>query len=179
MTRRSSRRMRSARKGRIALRLIAALLLLLLVSVVALFPREEAPSLAAPATPAQPPEPTADDREAALFTLCDGPVRVNCVVDGDTIWYGGEKIRIADINAPEVSYPACAREAELGEQASWRMQELLNEGPFTLAPHPGSGDRDRYGRLLRTITREDESLGAMLVEEGLAEEWRGWRGGWC
>ena len=49
-------------------------------------------------------------------------------------------------------------------------------GPFTLA---ASGrDRDRYGRLLRTATREGESLGAVLVHEGLAETWQGRRGSW-
>lgn len=47
------------------------------------------------------------DREAAQFTRCSGPVRVSCVVDGDTFWYRGAKIRIADINAPEVSEPHC------------------------------------------------------------------------
>jgi hypothetical protein len=46
---------------------------------------------------------------------------------------------------------------------------LLNQGAFTLEPI----DRDRYDRLLRTVTRDGESLGAMLVDEGLAEEWRG------
>ncbi|HWT31382.1 MAG TPA: hypothetical protein VEB68_06130 [Croceibacterium sp.] len=51
----------------------------------------------------------------------------------------------------------------------------LNAGPFTLALI----DRDRYGRRLRTVTRDGESLGAVLVDERLAEEWRGYRGGWC
>lgn len=39
----------------------------------------------------------------ARFGLCDGPVRVNCVVDGDTLWFRGDKIRIADIDAPEIT----------------------------------------------------------------------------
>jgi endonuclease YncB( thermonuclease family) len=34
------------------------------------------------------------------------------VVDGDTFWYQGTKIRIADINAPEVSHPGCPQKAE-------------------------------------------------------------------
>lgn len=28
--------------------------------------------------------------------------RYNCVVDGDTLWWQGEKIRIAEIDAPEI-----------------------------------------------------------------------------
>ena len=117
------------------------------------------------------------DREAASFAMCGAGARVNCVVDGDTFWYAGEKIRIADINTPEVGQPACAREARLGAAATARLHALLNQGPFTLQLI--DRDRDQYGRLLRTVTRAGESLGAVLVDEGLAEEWRGYRGSWC
>ena len=125
--------------------------------------------------------PVTGDHEGARFPLCSGPHRVTCVVDGDTFWYRGEKVRIADINAPEVSEPRCAREAALAERATRRLQALLNQGPFTLAPNDdGTGrDRDRYGRLLRTVTRGGASLGGELVSEGLAERWRGHRGDWC
>lgn len=119
----------------------------------------------------------AGDAESARFALCGGGARVDCVVDGDTFWYRGEKVRVADINTPEVSAPGCAREAALGEQATTRLQTLLNAGPFTLAPV--DRDRDAYGRLLRVVTRGGESLGAQLVREVLAEEWRGYRGSWC
>ncbi len=121
------------------------------------------------------------DRENGQFDLCHGSVRVTCVVDGDTIWYGGEKIRLADINAPEVSSPGCAAEAELGRAATERLLALLNEAPFSVeANSDGSGrDSDVYGRSLRTLTRDGQSLGQTLVREGLAEEWRGYRGGWC
>src|SRR5262245_42016154 len=72
------------------------------------------------------------DQETARFAHCAGPVRVNCVVDGDTFWYRGAKIRVADINAPETSEPRCAFEARLGAQATRRLTQLLNAGPFTL-----------------------------------------------
>ena len=121
--------------------------------------------------------PAVSDREIAHFTSCSGPVRDNCVVDGDTFWSAGEKIRVADINTPEVSEPQCPREAALGARATTRLQALLNEGAFTLASV--DRDRDPYGRLLRTVTRDGTSLGAVLVREGLAEEWRGRRSGWC
>lgn len=123
------------------------------------------------------PKPTATDREAARFTACGMGSRAACVVDGDTIWYRGTKIRLADINTPETSEPGCAREARLGKAATARLTELLNAGPFTLAPI--DRDRDRYGRALRVITREGTSLGAALTAEGLAERWRGYRGDWC
>lgn len=117
------------------------------------------------------------DRESARFAPCDGPVRVNCVVDGDTIWYEGTKIRIADINAPELSDPQCASEAALARRATQRLTALLNAGPFTLESIDRS--EDKYGRALKVITRDGESLGDQLVAEGLAEEWRGRRRDWC
>ena len=125
--------------------------------------------------------PRAADREAAHFARCDGPVRVTCVVDGDTLWYRGAKIRLADINAPEVSEPACAHEAALGAAATERLLVLLNQGAFTLAPNADGSGRatDRYGRALRVVTRDGASLGEQLVAEGLAEEWQGYRGSWC
>lgn len=117
------------------------------------------------------------DREAARFAGCSGPVRVSCVVDGDTFWYRGAKIRIADINAPEVSEPHCAAEARLGARATRRLAELLSAGAFTL--EPADRLRDSYGRRLFTVTRGGASLGTQLEAEGLAEPWRGHRGDWC
>lgn len=54
------------------------------------------------------------DRERASFAKCFGPARQTCVVDGDTFWYRGTKIRVADINTPETAQPACPTEARLG-----------------------------------------------------------------
>ena len=123
----------------------------------------------------------ADKPEAAVqsarFWLCSGTHRVTCVVDGDTFWYRGAKIRIADINAPEVSQPSCAREAALGERATGRLLGWLNAGPFVM--QAAGRERDRYGRLLRTVTRDGVSVGEDLVRAGLAERWKGYRGNWC
>ncbi|MFM7403984.1 MAG: thermonuclease family protein [Erythrobacter sp.] len=119
------------------------------------------------------------DRERARFGLCSGAVRVTCVVDGDTIWYRGTKIRIADLDTPEVSQPACANEAALGRRATLRLQALLNAGPFSLEPNPEGRSEDKYGRTLMLVTRDGASLGAVLVREGLAEEWGGPKRTWC
>ncbi|TIX48866.1 thermonuclease family protein [Alteraurantiacibacter aquimixticola] len=124
-----------------------------------------------------PQHVSARDLERGNFALCHGSNRVTCVVDGDTIWYRGDKIRLIDINTPETSRPSCDREAALGRRATERLIVLLNEGPFTLESE--GRDTDRYGRLLRRVTREGASLGAALVAEGLAEEWQGRRGDWC
>lgn len=119
----------------------------------------------------------AADQETAAFARCEGSVRVTCVVDGDTFWYRGLKIRIADINAPELGHPSCAYEARLAETATRRLTDLLNAGPFTLAVE--GRDTDRYGRALRVVMRGGRSLGEVLEREGLAEHWHGRRGDWC
>lgn len=112
-----------------------------------------------------------------VFTLCDGAARQNCVIDGDTIRYRGIKIRLEDIDAPEVFSPRCASEAARGRQAQERLLQLINAGPFRLGG--GSRDEDRYGRKLRVIERDGRSLGEMLVAEGLARRWDGARRSWC
>ena len=62
------------------------------------------------------------------FSICQSTIRFNCVVDGDTFWMQGSKIRIADIDTPEISDPKCQSEYDLGMKAQGRLRELLNEG---------------------------------------------------
>lgn len=113
---------------------------------------------------------------AATFTLCSSAPRITCVVDGDTFWLQGEKIRISDINAPETSQPGCTYDAALGQRAKLRLTALLIGGRIELVA--ADRERDRYGRLLREVRRDGRSLGAVLIAEGLAEPWRGKRSDW-
>lgn len=111
------------------------------------------------------------------FDHC-GVLRRTCVVDGDTFWLDGNKVRIADIDTPEISQPQCAAEKTLGDRATDRLVSLLNEGPFELSAI-GDRDEDQYGRKLRVVTRNGRSLGDQLVSEGLARTWTGRREPWC
>ncbi|MCK0530238.1 thermonuclease family protein [Sphingobium agri] len=115
--------------------------------------------------------------QAASFAMCDDGYRSDCVIDGDTFRLGGETIRIADIDTPETHPARCPEEASLGAQATERLRELLNAGSFMLQPI--DRDQDRYGRSLRIVMRGDQSIGAMLVAEGLARPWMGSRQPWC
>ncbi len=119
------------------------------------------------------------DREEAYFTVCNGRVRNTCVVDGDTIWYRGEKIRLVGFDTPEVSKPGCANEARLGEEATQALRNWLNEGAFSLEPNPDGRNQDRYGRALRVLSRGGENVGEMLLGAGLAERRGGRRNVWC
>lgn len=123
---------------------------------------------------AKTPEP---DALSASFSICNNGRRNNCVVDGDTFWFHGEKIRIADIDTPELSPPRCSAERVKGEAAKARLLVLLNAGTFSLVA--GYRDEDQYGRKLRTVMRRGQSIGGMLVEEQLARTWDGARHSWC
>lgn len=125
--------------------------------------------------------PASGDASAAgvtrSFGQCHTGGGTDCVVDGDTFWIDGEKIRVADIDAPETHPSRCAEEARLGNAATDRLQALLNAGPVTLVSI--DRDTDRYGRKLRVVERGGVSLGDMLVNEGLARPWEGRRRPWC
>lgn len=120
----------------------------------------------------------ASNKRSPAIRNCEGGHRQRCVVDGDTLWIDGQKVRIADIDTPEISEPKCASERTLGNQATQRLIDLINEGPFELKAWPGR-DEDRYGRKLRVLIRDGRSLGDILVSEGLARTWSGRREPWC
>lgn len=99
------------------------------------------------------------------------------VIDGDTFDHDGRRIRIADIDTPEIR-GRCAYETALAARATARMRTLLDDGPFELH-RTGTRDVDAYGRQLRIVTRGGRSLGDQLVAEGLARTWSGRREPWC
>ncbi len=113
----------------------------------------------------------------ASFGFCHTGGGTNCVVDGDTLWLGGQKIRVADIDAPETHPPRCAEEARLGRAATRRLQQLLNNGAVSLRPI--DRDEDQYGRKLRVVLVDGRSVGDALVGEGLARRYSGPRRPWC
>jgi micrococcal nuclease len=127
-----------------------------------------------------PPQPAGHSTKAAStqFTLYHSGAGRNCVVDGDTLWIDGVKVRMSDIDAPETHPPRCKYEAELGDRATRRLRDLVNAGPFDVVSEDGR-DTDRYGRRLRVLKRNGMSLGQQLVDEGLARRWEGRRRPWC
>ena len=121
------------------------------------------------------PEKSAPDTSKESFAVPTAPARqdpntVLAVVDGNPI-------RIADIDAPEIASPRCRDERHAGELARDQLLVLLNAGGFSLSSV--WRDMDRYGRKLRTVTRGEQSIGEMLVAEGLARRWNEARRDWC
>jgi endonuclease YncB( thermonuclease family) len=116
------------------------------------------------------------------FSSADGSLRIDSsavrVIDGDTFAYAGTRIRIADIDTPEI-HGRCPYETQLAARATERLDALLAQGPFELQPLSSGRDEDRYGRKLRIVTRDGRSIGDQLVAEGLARTWTGRREPWC
>ncbi|MEO1922846.1 MAG: thermonuclease family protein [Sphingomonadaceae bacterium] len=109
-----------------------------------------------------------------LAAVCAPGPRVHRVHDGDTVWLHGEKIRIADIDAPELNGDR-EYESALAERARTRLLQLLDVGDFEIA----RADKDRHGRTLATLHRSGRSIGAQLVSEEWARTWSGRREPWC
>ena len=174
--------------GEIRLTLLAGIMLGLVAGGLGAAWPGEAPEAAAPAIPAfSTADPFAEARrsreilrpqEASVQARPEtvGHGDMVDVIDGDTFRYAGEKIRIADIDTPEVR-GRCAYETALAARATERLAVLLAAGPFQL--EPVERDEDRYGRKLRIVTRGGRSIGDQLVSEGLARTWSGRREPWC
>lgn len=102
---------------------------------------------------------------------------VTSVHDGDTIRCGSEKVRVANIDAPELAdSPKCQdRRASYawcdfgaGIQSRDALRAFLSRGQVSI-------ERlgvDRYGRTLATLTVNGQDAGAYLVSRGLAKWWR-------
>jgi endonuclease YncB( thermonuclease family) len=113
----------------------------------------------------------------ASFSYCYAGGGTNCVVDGDTFYIGGEKVRIAGIDAPETHPSRCDYEAQLGNEATEKLHALLNSGAVTMTSI--DRDRDVYGRLLRDVQVNGTDVGEAMVSAGVAREWVGHREPWC
>ncbi len=101
-----------------------------------------------------------------------GQPKAACVVDGDTLWLAGEKIRLVRIDAPEASHPRCPAEQALAARATAALAEILGAGPVTIERR----GVDRYGRTLATVRAGGADAGEEMMRRGLAQEWPG---DWC
>jgi endonuclease YncB( thermonuclease family) len=99
------------------------------------------------------------------------------VHDGDSIRCGRERIRIEDIDAPELpdspkckdyrrSYAWC--DFNRGFEARDALRQFLSKGQVTIQ----RTGLDRYGRTLARVTVHGQDAGAYLVGLGLARWWR-------
>jgi endonuclease YncB( thermonuclease family) len=165
---RSDRRSSSRLPGRLNLPLGYALCALLAL-VGVLVGRTDLPGIPSEPWARTAPQAEAPDVQATPL----GPVRV---IDGDTLALGEERIRIANIDAPEMPPKAkCAFEAETALAAKARLRGLMAREDVTVR----RTGQDRYGRTLAHVYVGGADAGETLIAAGLVRPWEGRRRPWC
>ncbi len=97
-------------------------------------------------------------------------------VDGDTLDCAGRRVRLANIDAPEIE-GRCLAETQMAERAKLAAMIALADTPARVVP---DGGKDRYGRLIARAAVGGQDLGEILVAQGLARPYAGGaRRGWC
>ena len=86
------------------------------------------------------------------------------VIDGDTVELAGQRIRLIEPDAPEISKPRCNTELAKGLLASGRLRQLL-KGAVRIER---SGRTDRYRRTLASLVSLEGNVADILIREGLA-----------
>ncbi|WP_210386044.1 thermonuclease family protein [Phyllobacterium sp. SYP-B3895] len=103
------------------------------------------------------------------------------VVDGDTIHYNGEKIRIANIDTPEISGAKCDTELKRGLNAKAALKLLLEGETLEVRRGDPTTGRtiDKYGRTLALVSIRGRDVGTILIQQRHARPWVGRRMPWC
>jgi endonuclease YncB( thermonuclease family) len=91
-------------------------------------------------------------------------VQVVRIHDGDTLTLSsGEKVRFLQIDTPEISPAEC-----YGAQAHKALVEIIGKSSITLESDSVSGDKDKFGRILRYVKVGKVNVNLKLVEIGAA-----------
>lgn len=112
------------------------------------------------------------------WTLCETRSSRTCVVDGDTVVIGEERVRLTGFDAPELD-GACPAERQLAIVARDELRQWLDLAPFEW-DGGAEAPRDQYGRQLRAVRRDGEYLADVMIERELAggSGW-GFTKDWC
>lgn len=111
---------------------------------------------------------------ATDFPLCGSGKRVTCVVDGDTFWLRGEKIRPEGFDAPEMGAPKCRRKAPLADAAAAELARVLSSGKVAI-----EGNGRSYDRRLARVTVDGVDIAGPMIASGLARPYRRGAAAWC
>lgn len=87
------------------------------------------------------------------------------VVDGDTVRFNGERLRLLAIDAPEISSPRCPAEYQAGTAAKNELSDFIFGRLVTVHY---SGRRDVFGRPLVRMSIDGKDAGKHLLSRDLA-----------
>lgn len=100
-------------------------------------------------------------------------------VDGDTFVCFGERIRLENIDAPEL-HAQCERELDAANAAKLFAQLALDRSMRIEVVVFERRPKDRYGRTLAKVLVDGADLGELIVAAGLARPYHGERRkSWC
>ena len=117
---------------------------------------------------------------AVALLGCTAPAEASScrALDGDTYICRGERIRLENVDAPEL-HARCDAELEAARAARAFAQAAL-DGAREIKIEVGRRARDRYGRTLAHVLVDGKDLGELLIGVGLARPYHGERRrGWC
>ncbi len=100
------------------------------------------------------------------------------VIDGDTLAFGREHVRIANLDAPDIgSHARCALERQRGQAARRYARALVREAQDIAVV--GRQGEDRYGRTLARVQLDGRDFGRLMIAAGHGRPWRGRSSDWC
>jgi len=97
------------------------------------------------------------------------------VVDGDTLTIDGERIRLWGVNAPEQDQ-TCRRHGQdyrCGEGARQALREWIGQSAVSCV----EVEKDQYGRRVARCAVDGQDIGAWMVSQGLALDYRRYSAG--
>jgi micrococcal nuclease len=125
---------------------------------------------------ARPPE--AIPLEPSAIEVVDGDtIRVSgsyTLLSGETL--GHDRIRLLDLDAPEIFSPRCRAELERGQAAAAQVRGLVQSAVD--AEIVLNGQRDKYHRPLARLLLDGGDVATILLHEDLAIPWRPGRAAW-
>lgn len=99
------------------------------------------------------------------------------VIDGDTVRYGRLRLRIENLDAPDIGdHARCALEAQRGRASKAYAEGLLRGRQVQIQP---AGRTDRYGRELVRLSIGGRDFGQSMISAGHGRPWRGRSSDWC
>jgi hypothetical protein len=110
-----------------------------------------------------------------VYPLCANEQLRSCIMDGNTFWYGGELMRLENVNPPEPAREACAPNASTAAAATARLFELLNFKEIFVFRYGTDAD----GHTLTRVISGGHDVGQVLIDEHLAQPNTSSSGAWC
>lgn len=113
-------------------------------------------------------KPTSSNQSSPLYAITS-------VVDGDTVKIDmdgtAETLRLIGMDTPETVDPRKPVQC-FGSEASNKAKELLSGKKIRIEKDASQGERDKYGRLLAYVHREDGLFyNKYMIEQGYAHEY--------